>query len=375
MAPPDDFARMKQIETELRRMTKVFMDGADPIVIRDLAGRIVDANSEVERVFGWSRQELLGRPAKELLPPEWQDLAELNMARCLAGEAVRNVEGAIPSKSGKLVPILSTAFPLTDENNQPVAIANIVKDITRLKQVSTRLDQRNRELQHFVSAVSHDLGEPLRAIQGFVQLLRDGYQDQLGDEAREWIQFVIDGVKRMQILIDDLLDYSRLESQTITFKTVDVNKVMSEALANLHASIVDSGAVVTCDQLPTVVGNASQLLQLLQNLIGNAIKYRSKQRPTVHVGAKRADDGWEIAVRDNGIGIPPGQHERIFDIFRRLHSREQIPGSGVGLATCRVIVERHGGRIWVESEAGQGSTFHFTFPDENAASKDGSEEQ
>jgi PAS domain S-box-containing protein len=363
---------MKQIEADLRRMTKVFMDGADSIVIRDLQGRIVDANREVERVFGWSRQDLLGLPAKELLPREWHDLADQNMVRCLAGDPVRNVEGVIRSKSSQLIPILSTAFLLTDENNQPVAIANIVKDITGLKQVSTRLEQRNRELKQFVSAVSHDLGEPLRAIRGFVQLLRDGYQDRLGDEAQEWIQFVVVGVERMQRLIDDLLDYSRIESQAITFKTVDCNKVLVQALANLHASVVESGAVVTSDPLPTVTGNASQLLQLIQNLIGNAIKYRSKEPPTVHLATERTDGAWHVSVHDNGIGIAAAQHERIFDIFYRLHSREQIPGSGVGLATCRVIVERHGGRIWVDSEPGQGSVFHFTLSSEPPAAKDAS---
>jgi PAS domain S-box-containing protein len=372
MAPPDDFSRMKQIEADLRRMTKVFMDGADSIVIRDLQGRIVDANREVERVFGWSRQDLLGLPAKDLLPQEWHDLADQNMAHCLAGEPVRNAEGVVRSKSGQLIPILSTAFLLTDENDQPVAIANIVKDITGLKQVSVRLEQRNRELKQFVSAVSHDLGEPLRAIRGFVELLRDGYQDRLGNDAREWIEFVVDGVDRMQRLIDDLLDYSRLESQAITFENVDCNKVLVQALANLHASVVESGAVITSDRLPTLSGNASQLLQLIQNLIGNAIKYRSKEPPTVHLATERIDGGWHVFVRDNGIGIAPAQHERIFDIFHRLHSREQIPGSGVGLATCRAIVERHGGRIWVDSQPGQGSVFHFTLPSEPAAAKDAS---
>ncbi|HET6325064.1 MAG TPA: ATP-binding protein, partial [Planctomycetaceae bacterium] len=156
-------------------------------------------------------------------------------------------------------------------------------------------------------------------------------------------------------------------SQAITFETVDCNTVLVQALANLHASVVESGAVITSDRLPTLSGNASQLLQLIQHLLGNAIKYRSKEPPTVHLATERIDGGWHVFVRDSGIGIAPAQHERIFDIFHRLHSREQIPGSGVGLATCRAIVERHGGRIWVESQPGQGSVFHFTLPSEPAA--------
>jgi light-regulated signal transduction histidine kinase (bacteriophytochrome) len=226
------------------------------------------------------------------------------MARCLAGEPVRNAEGVVRSKSGQLIPILSTAFLLTDENDQPVAIANIVKDITGLKQVSVRLEQRNRELKQFVSAVSHDLGEPLRAIRGFVELLRDGYQDRLGNDAREWIEFVVDGVERMQRLIDDLLDYSRLESQAITFETVDCNKVLVQALANLHASVVESGAVITSDKLPTLSGNASQLLQLFQNLIGNAIKYRSKEPPTMHLPLSESTVAGTSSCETTALGSP-----------------------------------------------------------------------
>jgi PAS domain S-box-containing protein len=367
MSQPDGFARLKQIEAELRRMTKVFMDGADPIVIRDLEGHIVDANNEVERVFGWTRKELLGQPVKELLPPEWHELVDRNLEKCRDGEPVRNVEGVVRAKSGQLIPILSTAFLLTDENGQPVAVANIVKDITSLKQAAARLEQRNRELRQFVSAVSHDLGEPLRAISGFIRLLHDGCGERLSNEAREWIQFVVDGVERMQTLIDDLLQYSRLERQEISVKLVDCNRVFGQAIANLHAAIGESSAEVTSDPLPTISGNASQLVQLVQNLVGNAIKYRRDEPPKVHVAVEQTDFGWHFSVRDNGIGIDPEQHEKIFDIFYRLHSRDRFPGSGVGLAICKVIVERHGGQIWVESQSGQGSVFQFTIPHESAA--------
>lgn len=343
-------------------MTKVFMDGADPILIRDLEGRIVDANREVERVFGWTRAELVGQTVKEFLPPEWHAMADQNLERCRRGEPVRNLEGAVSTKTGEVVPILTTAFLLTDEGDRPVAIANILKDITALKQASNRLEQRNRELKQFVSAVSHDLGEPLRAIGGFTEQLQNTCQSRLDDQPREWLQYIAESVDRMQRLIDDLLNYSRLERQEITLQPVDFEKVVRLAVANLRGAIENSAARVESEELPTVLGNQSQLVQLMQNLIGNAIKYRSEKPPEIRVAAKPSGDKWHFTVSDNGIGIEQQHHEKIFDVFHRLHAREEIPGSGIGLATCKVIVERHGSRIWVESRPGYGSTFHFTLP-------------
>lgn len=355
-----EIARLKQVEAQLQRMTRVFMDGADPIVIRDLEGRILDVNCEVQRVFGWTREELIGQRTQHVLPPEWHALADDVLERCQRGEAVRNVEASVRTKSGETVPILTTAFLLTDENDAPVAIANIVKDISRLKETEARLRQRNGEIRQFVGAVSHDLGAPVRAVRSFAEDLQLFEHELPDDRARENVQFILDCAERMQQLLDDLMDYSRLDRAEAPLTSVDCERVLQQALMNLRADILVGEAEVTHDPLPTVPGNASQLVRLFQNLIGNGVKFRGDAPPRVHVSARRDDGLWEFTVSDNGIGIDPRHFEKVFGVFQRLHSQEMFPGNGVGLASCKVIVERHGGRIWVESAPGEGSVFHFT---------------
>ena len=209
---------------------------------------------------------------------------------------------------------------------------------------------------------SHDLQEPLRAIAGMVQLLQQRYQGQLDERADEYIQLTVEAATRMQKLINDLLAYSRVDRRGSQFEQIDMDKVLKSALANLSVAIRESKAVVTHDPLPTLVADQTQLAQVFQNLIGNAIKFRGERPPEVHIGAQELDDAWRFEVRDNGIGIEPQYHQRIFLIFQRLHGRNDYPGIGIGLSLCQKIVESHGGRIWVESEAGQGSRFYFTIP-------------
>ncbi|MDH3583203.1 MAG: ATP-binding protein, partial [Phycisphaerae bacterium] len=206
------------------------------------------------------------------------------------------------------------------------------------------------------------LQTPLRSIAGFVGLLQRRYAGKLDEQADRWIARAVDGTERMQTLIRDLLTYSRVDSRSRPFEPVDTNQAFENALALLEASIEDAGAEVTSDPLPTVYGDASQLVQLLQNLIGNGLKYHGEAAAKVHVSARRQGEEWEFSVRDNGIGIAPEHQERIFEILRRLHSEQEYPGTGIGLAVCRRVVQRHGGRIWVESEPGKGSDFRFTMP-------------
>ncbi len=229
-----------------------------------------------------------------------------------------------------------------------------------LARANEALEQSNIELQQFAYIASHDLQSPLRAIAGFAQCLQNEYQGRLDDEADVYIERIIGGSKRMQQLISDLLSYSRVESRAVPFKPTDLNEVFNGVLELLRASIEDAAGEVTRDELPVVPGDPSQLSQLLQNLIGNGIKYHADQPPRLHVWAERNGNDWTIAVRDNGIGIAAEQHEKIFEIFRRLHTQQAYPGTGIGLAICRRIVSRHGGRIWLESEDGKGSTFYFT---------------
>jgi light-regulated signal transduction histidine kinase (bacteriophytochrome) len=224
------------------------------------------------------------------------------------------------------------------------------------------LTRSNIELDQFASVVSHDLQEPLRMITAYVNLLQTQYAGKLDNEADEFIGLAVDGAKRMQGLIDDLLAYSRVGTRGKKFVATDCNEVLALTLMDLKRAIEESGAGITHDPLPIVLGDEFQLGQLLQNLIGNAIKYHGQTPPEIHVGCQRMGAMYRFAVKDNGIGIDPEFTERIFVIFQRLHTRKEYPGTGIGLAICKKIVERHQGEIWVESAPGRGSTFYFTLP-------------
>jgi signal transduction histidine kinase/DNA-binding LacI/PurR family transcriptional regulator len=233
-----------------------------------------------------------------------------------------------------------------------------------LAQQAQELARSNAELEHFAYIASHDLQEPLRMVKSYLQLIERRYKDQLDEDANEFIDFAMDGAERMRTLISDLLAYSRVTTHGNPFAPTDCAAALGYALANLGIAIEESGTVITHDALPTVMADETQLTRLLQNLIGNAIKFRKKERrPEVHIGAERTGAEWTFSVRDNGIGIAPEYFERIFRIFQRLHSHEEYTGTGIGLAVCKKIVERHGGRIWLESEPAVGSTFFFTIPE------------
>ena len=241
--------------------------------------------------------------------------------------------------------------------------AETVKRDMILQQQAEELVRSNADLEQFAYAASHDLQEPLRVIAGYVHLLEERYADELDQDARDFIGFAVDATHRMRTLINDLLDYSRVESHGNPFETVDCNSALSEAMADLEVSITESDAAITSDPLPEIFGDPVQIAHVLENLIANAIKFRKEDvSPIIHVSSRRNGEDWQISVKDNGIGIRPRYHDRIFGMFKRAHKRSKYPGTGIGLALCSKMVERHGGRMWVESQVGQGSTFHFTIP-------------
>ena len=224
------------------------------------------------------------------------------------------------------------------------------------------LKRSNEDLEQFAYVASHDLQEPLRMIRNYLQLLQQRYKTELDPNAHDFINFALDGSKRMNQLIHDLLAYSRVGTHGKELVVTECDQALEDALANLTVAIEESKAEVTRDSLPPVIGDEVQLTQLFQNLIGNAVKFRGEAAPKVHVGVQRKGNEWEFTVRDNGIGIAEQDFQRIFVVFQRLHNREKYPGTGIGLSVCQKIVERHGGRIWVESKPGKGTTFHFTIP-------------
>lgn len=237
-----------------------------------------------------------------------------------------------------------------------------------LEQRAQELVRSNAELEQFAYVASHDLQEPLRTISSYTELLAEDYRDRLDDEADEYINFIVDGATRMQQLIKDLLAFSRVGTRGKAFAPTNCESILQKVLMNLQLAILECQAVVTYDTLPTVVADKSQIYQLFQNLISNAFKFRSQESPRIHISATLKQNEWEFCIQDNGIGIASEYFEQIFEIFQRLHSRRHYEGTGIGLAICRKIVQRHGGRIWIDSAPGQGACFYFTIPNPSVLS-------
>jgi len=263
-----------------------------------------------------------------------------------------------------------TAAPLNDQRGKVIAAIETFQDISErkraeeeLKRTVTDLERSNAELEQFAYVASHDLQEPLRMVSSYVQLLARRYKDKLDSDADEFIGYAVDGANRMQTLINDLLAYSRVGTRGKPFEPTDCEAVLEQVLTNLKVTIEESGAVVTHDALPTVMAEDSQLGQVFQNMIENAIKFKNEALPHIHISAEQKVNAWVFSVADNGIGIEQEYFDRIFIIFPRLRGRGEYSGTGIGLAICKKIVVRHGGRIWVESEPGKGTTFYFTIPD------------
>ncbi|MCI0497899.1 MAG: ATP-binding protein, partial [Thermoplasmata archaeon] len=325
-------------------------------------------NQRVLEITGYSEEELLGMDMSALLHPEDRELVMQ-----IAGERSRGIPsqptfGArVVRKDGKARYCEFSVASIP--HGEGSAELGSIRDVTLRRQIeedlkehAKALERSNKELEQFAYVASHDLQEPLRMVASYVQLLEKRYKGRLDKDADEFIEFAVDGAKRMQVLINDLLQYSRVNTRGKEFQPTELEDVMVKTVANLKIAIEEAGATVTHDALPRVSGDAGQLLQVMQNLVGNAIKFRGKAPPVIHISATRRERDHLVSVRDNGIGIDMQYKERIFVIFQRLHKRDEYPGTGIGLAVCKRIVERHGGEIWVESRPGEGATFYFTIP-------------
>jgi PAS domain S-box-containing protein len=343
-----------------------FESSPSGMVMVDRDGAIILVNREIERLFGYTREELLGQSIDMLVPrsmrpahPEYRakfferpESRRMGTGRDLFGRR----------RDGSEVPLEIGLNPI--ETDGGLCVLASVVDLSARKRAEEELRRSNEELERFAYVASHDLQEPLRTVASYVQLLERRYGDKLDSDATEFIGFAVAGAKRMQRLIDDLLSFSRVGTRGGDFVATPANMAIDASLENLGAAILEADARIERSELPVVLADPAQLDHLFTNLIGNALKFRGKERTLVRIAAARDGAFWHFTITDNGIGIDPQYFERIFVIFQRLHLREEFPGTGIGLAICKKIVERHGGRIWVESVLGSSSTFHFTLPAE-----------
>lgn len=385
-----ELGERKRAEKSLRDSEALYHSLVDTLPIsilrKDLQGRVTYGNRGYCEMMGRSLGELQGKTDFDLFPRELADKYSRDDDKVITtGQMFEDVEeNRLPDGRRLFVHVLKA--PVRNAKGEIVGTQIIFWDVTQrrlaeegLAQANAELARSNRELEQFAYVASHDLQEPLRMVTSYTQLIAKRYGDKLDASAREFMDFSVAGALRMQRLIHDLLAYSRVGTRGRVPEPMDSGRSVDEALANLKLAIEEPGAEITRDPMPRVLADATQLTQLFQNLIGNALKFRGPGKPRIHVGARRQPapapagippggrvgpvrEEWHFSVRDNGIGIDPQYYERIFVIFQRLHTQDQYSGTGIGLAICKKIVERHGGRIWVESQPGQGTTFHFTLP-------------
>jgi PAS domain S-box-containing protein len=385
-----DVTERKQAETALHaasRYARGLLEASlDPLVTISPEGKITDVNEATIKATGVAREQLIGTEFSSYFTNP--DKAEEGYQRVFAEGFVTDYPLTVRHKDGGLIDVLYNATIYKNEAGEVQGVFAAARDITEkkateaelekyrlhledlVKQRTEELDRSNKDLEQFAYVASHDLQEPLRAVSGFVNLLERQLKDSLNAKTKEYMNFTVDGVTRMRSLINGLLEYSRIDTRGKPPESTDSSKPLADAVLSLQASIKESGAKITHDNLPTVNIDPVQLSQLFQNLISNAIKFRSENPPEIQVSAEHQNNVWRFAVKDNGIGIEPQYAERIFMIFQRLHTRKKYPGTGIGLSLCKKIVERHGGKIWVESEPGKGSTFYFTVPDIEGANNE-----
>jgi PAS domain S-box-containing protein len=362
-------AALRQSETRYRRLHETMRDAFVQI---DMSGRIFDSNHAYQQMTGYGEDELRCMREADLTPLHWH-AAETDILQSQVIPMGRSdvYEKEYVRADGTVFPVELRTFLVRDEERQPMGMWSIVRDITQRKLIERErehamiaLTQSNEDLKQFAYVASHDLQEPLRMVASYTQLLAERYGDQLDDKARKFINYAVDGASRMQALILDLLAFSRVETCARPFKSVDAQSALGAAIVNLKAIIDETGALITTDDLPRVRADESQLTMVFQNLINNGIKFHNGQHlPCVHISAHLQNGCWCFSVRDNGIGIDTKYTDKVFLVFQRLHTRKEYPGTGIGLALCKRIIDRHGGRIWFESSPGQGATFFFTIPD------------
>jgi len=372
----EDITERKNAEEALKeseeRFKILFEYAPDPYFLTDMEGKFLGGNKAAERLINFKKEEIIDKNLVELglITGEQIIKAFDLLSRNIKGHATGPEEFVLTRKDGKKVPVEITGYPLEIRGQKLVLgmardISERKKSEEKLKETIHELKRSNEELQQFAYITSHDLQEPLRTIASFTQLLERRYKNKMDTDADEFIEFIIDAATRMKEMIQGLLDYSRIGTRGGEFNFTDTEEVLITVLSNLHAAIMESEAKIDYDKLPTVIADRNQLIQLFQNMVSNAIKFKKKDvTPQIYVSARKDEKRGEFifSVSDNGIGLEPQYKGKIFEVFKRLHTMDEYKGAGIGLAISKRIIERHGGRIWVESELGKGSTFYFTLP-------------
>lgn len=368
-------AQLREVNTKLESMYRLSEENSravidnvlDGVITIDEHDRIRSFNAACEDMFGYQASEVIGRPISLLMPDPTYSEHDRYVSEYLPIDAgAREVQGVRKDGTTFAADLSVSAFEVDGKRHY----SGIIRDITKAKQAEAarqkllkRLTDSNTELERFAYVASHDMQEPLRMVLNFSQIIAHDYADKLDDDGREYLKIIGDSAGRMRDMVQDLLEYARLDRESARYGQVDLRVELAHVLENLRNLTKESQAVITYDPLPVICGNGVQLMRLMQNLIANAIKYQKPRRlPVVHVGCEDDGDYWRISVCDNGMGIEDAFIDQIFEPFRRLHSWEGIQGSGLGLSVCRKIVESHGGRIWAVSEPDTGSTFFFTIP-------------
>ncbi|HEX7468097.1 MAG TPA: PAS domain S-box protein [Methanobacterium sp.] len=406
----------EEIEFEKKRLETILETNPSAVIIVEADGKISYINKRAKHLYGVNitgldLTEAIAKVRSKRIDGSEYAVGEGPSARALKGEVVRNEEMILEQPGGTVISILGSAAPIFNLEGKVIAAVVIFDDITERKreeerkqemleteqqlteeltatneelqaiteelrtsneellmarnhlaELVSKLKTSNKELEQFAHVASHDLQEPLRMVTSFTQLLERRYKGQLDEDADDYIGFIVEGAQRMKDLIDDLLIFSRLNTEKRKLEPILMEVALDDVLFNLKSSIEENNAIITYDPLPTIIGDISQIRQLFQNLLSNAIKFHGDEPSEIHISAQNLEKEWLFSVSDNGIGINHNHQKQIFNIFKRLHTRKDYEGTGIGLAICKRIVERHGGRIWVESEEGKGSSFFFTIP-------------
>jgi PAS domain S-box-containing protein len=370
----EDYLERSRNEQALRdsedRYRAIITSGAIGLALADLDGFIFQTNAALQKFLGYSDAELVGKSAREITHADDRETSASMYAELAQGKRqFYQIEKRYLRKDGTTVWGSLTASLVRKSNGEPMYVVGLIQNISKRKQAEEMVKSRteelarsNAELEQFAYVASHDLQEPLRMIASYVQLLQRRYTDKLDQDANDFIAYAVEGANRMKALIQALLEYSRVGTRAKDFAITDFSVLLTRVVANLKLSIAETNAIITSEPLPALPADESQMGQLLQNLIENALKFHNSAPPHVRVSAEQQNGEWVFSVSDNGIGVESQYFERIFEIFQRLHPRGRYKGTGVGLAICKKIVERHGGRIWVESQQGAGSKFKFTIP-------------